>query len=83
MVRHDGGRLMKQQRYDILIWLTAENSYWNNVSLWLIAEKDWLCTANASRRYTEEENSVFRSGGLLKEYGPRPRIATARPRDRR
>jgi hypothetical protein len=28
----------------------------------------------------EEDNSVFRSGGQLKEYPPRPRIATARPR---
>jgi hypothetical protein len=27
----------------------------------------------------EEDDSVFRSGGQMKEYPPRPRIATARP----
>jgi hypothetical protein len=72
--------MMKKQRvvtegdYDLLIWLTAENSYWNNVSLWLTASNNWWNT---------EGESVFRSGGQLKQYGPRPRIAVARPRPSR
>jgi hypothetical protein len=27
--------------FAVITWLTAENSYWNNVTLWLRAEAQW------------------------------------------
>ena len=49
----------------------------------LAAEDSSLAAANhlsALGQVMEQDQSIFRSGGQTKQYGPRPRIATARPR---
>lgn len=44
------------------------------------AENDGLDGDCGLGDLSEPDESVFRSGGQMKEYGPRPRIATASPR---
>lgn len=46
---------------------------------WALPEKISYPMKVAELELPEEDNSVFRSGGQIHQYGPRPRIVTARP----